>query len=204
MTDNKMRSAIFLDRDGTLIEDRGNLSSTAEVVFFPETVESLRRLQQDYLLFIVSNQSGVGEGLLTVSDVERVNDFVVEQLAAAGVAIMEVYWCPHQRSDDCECIKPKPYFLRQASKHHGVDLSTSVVIGDHPHDVYFADNVGAKGIYVLTGHGRRHCRDLTGDFLVVAGIAEATEWIMSRRGATAVRTGAGETSIPARKRPPIP
>ena len=99
------QSAVFLDRDGTLIEDRGHLRSAADVAFFPDTVASLRLLQQDYLLFIVSNQSGVAEGLLTTEEVEQVNSYVVEQLASAGVAIAEVYWCPHRRSDNCMCIK---------------------------------------------------------------------------------------------------
>lgn len=173
------RPAVFLDRDGTLIEDRGHLRCTADVVFYPETMTSLRLLQQNYLLFIVSNQSGVGQGLLTTQDVEHVNDYVVEQLAAAGVTMTEVYYCPHQRSDNCVCIKPNPHFLQQAAERHNVDLPRSYTIGDHPHDAYLAETVGASGIYLLTGHGRQHCGELTGNFPVVAGIAEATEWIMN-------------------------
>lgn len=170
--------AVFLDRDGTLIEDRGHLRSAADVSFFSETIASLLLLQQDYLLFIVSNQSGVAEGVLTPEDVERVNGYVVEQLARAGVAIAEVYWCPHNRSDDCMCMKPKPYFLQQAADQHNVDLLQSYTIGDHPHDVYLAGKVGARGIYVLSGHGRKHRHELTGRYPVVADIAEATEWIL--------------------------
>lgn len=174
----KCRPAVFLDRDGTLIEDRGHLRCAADVAFFPDTIASLWLLQQDYLLFIVSNQSGVAEGALTSAEVEEVNNHVVEQLASAGVTITAVYWCPHKRSDDCMCIKPNPYFLRRAAEQHDVDLSQSFVIGDHPHDVYLADNVGARGIYVLSGHGRKHRCELNGDHLVVEGIGEAAEWIM--------------------------
>ena len=176
------RPAVFLDRDGTLIEDRGNIRRAADVSFFPDTMASLWLLQQDDLLFIVSNQAGVAEGALTSAEVEEVNNHVVKQLASSGVTITEVYWCPHKRSDNCMCIKPNPYFLCKAAEKHRVDLQRSYVIGDHPCDVKLAENVGARGIYVLTGHGRKHCRELTGNSLVVAGIAEAAEWIMHDQG----------------------
>lgn len=176
------RPAVFLDRDGTLIEDRGHLRHAKDVVFFPETIGALWLLQQDYLLFIVSNQSGVAEGALSAEEVVQVNDYVVEQLADAGVSITEVYWCPHKRSDNCMCIKPNPYFLQRATEQHDVNLLRSYTIGDHPHDVYLAKNVGARGIYVLSGHGRKHCRELTGNHPVVAGIAEAAEWILHDQG----------------------
>ena len=177
-TGSEARPAVFLDRDGTLIEDRGHLRRAADVVFFPDTTEALWLLQQDHLLFIVSNQSGVAEGLLTTEEVEQVNRYVIEQLANAGVTVTEVYWCPHHRSDNCMCIKPNPYFLQRAADQHDVDLPRSYTIGDHPHDVYLAENVGARGIYVLSGHGRKHRYEVNGDHPVVEGIAEAAEWIM--------------------------
>ena len=169
--------AVFLDRDGTLIEDRGHICRPEDVSFFATTFVALRWLQDHFLLFIVSNQSGVAEGKLAAEDVEKVNDHIVARLRNAGVTITAVYWCPHKRSDNCMCIKPNPYFLLRAAEDHHVCLRRSYVIGDHPHDVYLAENVGAQGIYVLTGHGRKHCRELAGDSLVVAGIAEAVEWI---------------------------
>ena len=174
----KTRPAVFLDRDGTLIEDRGHLRSAADVVFFPDTMGALWLLQQDYLLFIVSNQSGVAEGVLSAYEVDQVNGYVVEQLANAGVTVSEVYWCPHKRSDNCTCIKPNPYFLQRAAEKYDVDLSRSYTIGDHPHDVYLAKNAGARGIYVLSGHGQKHHRELIGDHPEVIGIAKAVEWIM--------------------------
>jgi histidinol-phosphate phosphatase family protein len=182
MDKTESRPAVFLDRDGTLIEDCGNIRRPADVSFFPETMASLWLLQQNFLLFIVSNQAGVAEGALTYAEVDDVNDHVVKQLASADVTIAEVYWCPHKRSDNCVCIKPNPYFLRRAAETHRVDLKRSYVIGDHPCDVELAENVGARGAYVLTGHGQKHRRELTGNPLVVAGIAEAAEWIMSDQG----------------------
>ena len=173
-------AAVFLDRDGTLIEDHGNLRYPEEVIFFDSTVQALKKLQERFLLFIVSNQSGVAEGALTVEDVNRVNGHVISKLADAGIQISQVYWCPHKRSDRCQCTKPNPFFLQKAAREYRLNLKGSFAIGDHPHDVYFAESVGAKGVYVLTGHGLKHKNELRGDELVVQGIAEAADWIMDQ------------------------
>ncbi|MBI5686504.1 MAG: HAD-IIIA family hydrolase [Verrucomicrobia bacterium] len=173
--------AIFLDRDGTLIEDRGHLRSTAEVAFFPATVPALRRLQPHFRLFIVTNQPGVSLGEVTMADVQRVNDHVVARLRAAGVEIVAVYCCPHQRSEGCACIKPKPFFMEQAVREHGVDLGHSFTVGDHPHDVHLACNAGATGIFVLTGHGMKHRDELGADDVVAKDIEEAADIILRLR-----------------------
>ncbi len=173
------QAAVFLDRDGTLIEDRGHLRDPDEVVFFADTVDALRRLQAHARLFIVTNQSGVGMGLLTQADADRVNAFVVDRLREAGVHIVAAYCCPHRRDEDCACIKPRPLFLHQAAAEHGLDLRRSFVVGDHPHDVECADNAGATGLYVLTGHGARHRADLRPGATAVPGIREAADWILA-------------------------
>ena len=170
--------AVFLDRDGTLIEDNGSLRSPAEVVFYGATLPALRRLQERFRLFIVTNQSGVAKGELTLDEANQVNAHVVERLRSHGVQIRAVYCCPHQRMDNCVCIKPKPFFLEQAAREHNLDLGRSFVIGDHPHDVELARNVGATGIYVLTGHGLKHRAELRGDAVVAVNIAAAAEWIL--------------------------
>lgn len=174
-----LRPAVFLDRDGTLIEDRGHLARPSEVVFFPDTVPALRRLQETFLLFIVTNQSGVAQGVVTIDEVCQVNAYVCEQLARHSVNVVAVYACPHQRTDGCECIKPKPYFLQMAAKEHGIDLRRSFTVGDHPHDVGLARAVGARGVYVRTGHGERHLEELSTAEVVVPGIREAADWILT-------------------------
>jgi len=154
------RPAVFLDRDGTLIEDRGWLRDPAEVVFFTDTFEALRDLQQMAELFIVTNQSGIARGLLTAADADRVNQFTVERLAAEGIRIRAVYTCPHQREDRCGCMKPEPYFALQAAADFNISPEYSFTVGDHPHDVAMAHRFGGKGIYVLTGHGAKHLAEL--------------------------------------------
>jgi histidinol-phosphate phosphatase family protein len=172
------RPAVFLDRDGTLMEDVGYLGDPERAVLFPDTIPALRRLGDRFLLFIVTNQSGVGKGLIRDDDVRRVNERVRTTLARGGIEIAEVYCCPHQSSDGCVCRKPAPHFGRQAASAHGVDLANSFVVGDHPADVEFAANLGAKGIYVLTGHGAKHRDQVVVPCTVVGGIAAAVEQIL--------------------------
>ena len=174
-----LRPAVFLDRDGTLIEDRGHLSKVSEVVFYPDAIEALQRLQEHFLLFLVTNQSGVARGVITMESVSQVNARVTSHLAEHGVTITDVYVCPHQRSDGCSCIKPNPHFLHKAAAEHNVDLRRSFTIGDHPHDVELARAAGARGVYVRTGHGDKHVAELSPDEIVVAGIGEAADRILT-------------------------
>ena len=172
-------AAVFLDRDGTIIEDRGHLRDPSEVIFFPETFEALQKLQDYFLLFIVTNQVGVAKGIMTAGDVNKVNRYVVAALAEKDVVVTDVYTCMHTRADNCPCIKPKPFFLKKAAACYDIDLSVSFTIGDHPHDIQLAQNAGAHGIYVLSGHGNKHQAEISEGTQVVPGIIQATEKIMS-------------------------
>ena len=177
MSEN-VKIAVFLDRDGTIIEDRGHLRDPSDVVFFPETFEALRKLQEHFVLFIITNQPGVAKGLISRSDVNRINVHLINTLAKAGIKITDIYVCPHSRSDNCVCIKPRPYFVKKAADEYRIDLRRSFVVGDHPHDVQLAGNVGAHGIYLLTGHGRKHLPELPADTDVVDGIMQAAKKII--------------------------
>lgn len=189
----KRTPAVFLDRDGTIIEDRGHLRSPSEVVFFPHIVSALQKLQEHYRLFIVTHQPGIARGLLRVDEVARVNDYIVAELRKHGIVVSEVYCCPHLREDGCVCVKPRPHFLQQAADAYGVDLQESFAVGDHPHDVLLADNAGATGLYVLTGHGAKHRAELPAGKAVVSGIREAAEWILAVRRAR--RRNSGEPGV---------
>ena len=180
MCNTMLRPAVFLDRDGTIIEDRGYLSCLSQVVFFDDTVPALQKLQAHFDLFIVTNQSGVARKLITPEDVVRVNRHVLSHLARSGIRIVETYVCPHARHDDCRCMKPKPYFLRKAETDHQVDLARSFVLGDHPHDVTFGENAGAKGIYLLTGHGEKHLSEVAEGTTIVHDIRDAVELILGK------------------------
>ncbi len=172
------KKAVFLDRDGTIMQDAGYLSNPDQVVFFDDTITVLKQLQNEYELFVVTNQSGISKGLITASDAERINRHIDKFLKDNGIKINEWYVCPHKT---CECKKPKPYFLHKAEKDYDIDLSGSWVIGDHPHDITFADNGGAKGLYVLTGHGARHLDELPHEVPVFHNLTDAAERILGRR-----------------------
>ena len=181
-----MRPALFLDRDGTIIDDLGYLSKKEDVFFFKDTVSSLLLLQKHFALFIVTNQSGVAKGLISGRDVDRVNEYIVNHLAEAGIRILETYVCPHDRSDNCICMKPKPYFIEKAEKNHSIDIKRSFVLGDHPHDVEFGLNAGAGAIYLLSGHGKKHRHELNKNAPIVKGIGEAAKLILEQQIESAV------------------
>lgn len=173
------KAAVFLDRDGTIIHDRGYLKSPAEVSFYEQTFSALQRLQAHFELFIVTNQVGIAEGMLTPAEVEQVNQHVTSVLAAQGVHIRDTYVCPHRGENDCPCRKPKPYFLKQAAARHGIDLTASFTVGDHPCDVLLGTQVGACGVYVCTGHGSKHVSELPAQTPVCADILAAAKHILS-------------------------
>jgi len=177
------RSAIFLDRDGTLIEDVGVLDNPEDIRLFPDTVDALRQLQKRHRLFVVTNQPGIAEGRLTAEQVSAVNNRLNARLRQEGIKIEEWYVCPHTRRDRCQCIKPNPTFLLQAAKDYDLDLRRSFVIGDHPHDVLTGDSAGAFGLYLLTGHGPRHLDELPPDRLVFHTIGDAAAWILKHPNA---------------------
>ena len=179
MSDSK--KAVFLDRDGTIIHDSGYLDSPDRVEFFDDTIPVLKQLQAEYELFIVTNQSGIGKGITSAEEVEVVNRYIDGVLRDNGIEIREWYVCPHTTEDGCECKKPKPFFLSAAAEKYGIRLSASWVIGDHPHDISFADNGGAQGLYVLTGHGAKHLSELPHDVPVFHNLSGAAERILGIR-----------------------
>jgi histidinol-phosphate phosphatase family protein len=175
-----LKPAIFLDRDGTIIQDTGCIGGIDDVVFFSFSFDALRELQKRYLLFIVTNQSCVGLKKVTHEAATRVNDFVLSMLAQNGIAIQQLYCCAHTRDNNCECIKPKPYFLHKAREEFGVDLGASFTVGDHPHDVLFGENAGATGLYVLTGHGEKHKPEVAIGTKCFSNLHAAALWILNQ------------------------
>lgn len=169
--------AVFLDRDGTIIEDVGYVRDPSQVVFVDNAVQALTPLAARFRLFIVTNQSGVAEGALTHAEVDGVHEFILGYLRQFGIHISRVYCCPHRRSDGCGCIKPNVFFLEAAALRYGIDLTRSFVVGDHPHDMELASNAGARGIYVLTGHGEKHRADLRTPCDIAGDIEQAAGMI---------------------------
>jgi L-threonylcarbamoyladenylate synthase len=177
------KAAIFLDRDGTIIEDRGYLTKKEQVCFYPQSFTALKKLQKHFLLFILTNQGGVSQGLQSRSQVDALNEYVVEELAHRGIHITATYCCYHQRSDNCACIKPKNFFPLKAALDYDISLEHSWTMGDHYHDVELGISMGGRGLYVLTGHGEKHKHSLPEDLPHLKDIAEAADYILSNRSA---------------------
>ncbi|MCB8999349.1 MAG: HAD family hydrolase [Bacteroidales bacterium] len=171
-------SALFLDRDGTIIEDRGYLKKADEIVFIPGCFEALRKLQNFFKFFIITNQSGISKGILTEEEVKNVNESLLQKLKAEEILINEIYVCPHRTEDNCHCKKPSPFFINQAKSDYQLNLQSSFILGDHPSDVECGLNAGVKPVYLLSGHGMKHLREVSPGTLVMENIVEAADYIL--------------------------
>ncbi len=172
--------AIFLDRDGTIIDDIGHIKHPSDVVFYPFTFKALKLLQKHFLLFIITNQSGIAKEIITENEANVVNRYIVELLKAKGLVIYDVFCCPHKSEDNCACKKPKTYFIEKARQLYNIDLNQSFIIGDHPSDVQCGLNAGITPIFLLTGHGNKHKNEIKKETLVCNNILEATQYINSK------------------------
>jgi len=175
----KKQAAIFIDRDGTIIQDNGYIDQIEMVDFYPYTLASLQKLQKSYLLFIITNQSGISKGLISEEKVILINQHIEEYLRTNKINITATYYCPHTDQDNCYCKKPSPYFIEQAAKEYALDLSSSYMIGDHPSDVGCGIKAGVTPIYLLSGHGSKHQKELTDNPQICKDLEEATNLILS-------------------------
>lgn len=148
------RPAVFLDRDGTINIDTHYLRRPADVKLIPGAAEAIARLNAAGVpVIVVSNQSGIGRGLITRAEYELVSERVDELLALAGARIDATYICPHAPSATtgdpvCECRKPGTLLFRTAAAEHSIDLVRSTFIGDRWRDVSPALALGARGVLV--------------------------------------------------------
>ena len=153
----ELQATAFLDRDGTLIEERNYLADPDQAVLLPGAAEGLKALMaRGFRLVVVSNQSGVGRGYFTEADAHAVNARVDEMLRAQGVDIAGWYICPHAPEQPCDCRKPFPGMVDQATADFPVDLPSSIMIGDKDIDLQLAANRGMRGFLVTSGHADKH------------------------------------------------
>src|ERR1017187_8767501 len=181
-----MNRAVFLDRDGTIIEERNYLRRVEEVVILPGAAAALARLlKAGFKLFIVSNQSGVGRGYFTRADVDKVNDHLLQALGHERVRFEKVYIAPEAPDAPSRGRKPSPQFLLDARDEFGVDLAQSYMIGDKMIDLECGWNAGVrKCLLVRTGYGaelERASADKLGAAAVVEDLSAAAQWILEHR-----------------------
>ena len=142
--------AVFIDRDGTIMEDTDYCSDPKDVRIFPGVVDALRRLKsRGFKLIITTNQSGIGRGLFTLDQYRAVEAEVLRQLG--DDLIDATYYCPDAPGQHSTCRKPAPGMIVNATRDHPIDLSRSFLIGDKEIDVECAHNAGVRAIRVRTG-----------------------------------------------------
>jgi len=156
-----MRKAAFIDRDGVINEDREYVYKVADFHFIPGSVEALRQLQATgYLLVVITNQSGIARGLYTAEQYQELEAYMRSTLAAEGVSIDAVHYCPHLPDAkiaryrlDCDCRKPRAGMIREAARLLDIDTSHSLLIGDRRADIE-AGRAGGVGRCFLVRSGR--------------------------------------------------
>ena len=150
-----MKKAVFLDRDGVIIEQVAYLSRPEQVALIPGAVEALRLIhRQGDLAVVISNQSGVGRGYFKTTDVDAVHDRIQELLAQSGEKVDEFRYCPHAPDEACSCRKPSPEMILRAAERFGIDVRASLMLGDRMSDLECGVNAGcAKSVLVRTGYG---------------------------------------------------
>jgi D-glycero-D-manno-heptose 1,7-bisphosphate phosphatase len=184
-----MTPAVFLDRDGTLIEEAGYLDRLDRLAMFPFTADAVRLLNRaGWPAIVISNQSGIGRGLVREAFVAEAHAHIADRLSAAGARIDSFFYCPHHPEATvseyrarCDCRKPAPGMLLAAAGQFALDLPRSVVVGDRWEDVEAARAVGARAVLVRTGYGltteANRRPGVTAD-AVVDNLIAAVAWIL--------------------------
>nr|MEE4268488.1 HAD family hydrolase [Candidatus Krumholzibacteria bacterium] len=186
---SRVQPALFLDRDGVVIDDADYLADPEGVRILPGVPEALARARAaGFLLIGVSNQSGIGRGYFTEDDFHQVMTRLDAALAARGVAFDSFHYCPHAPDQDCLCRKPLRGMLNEARKLFSLDLARSWMVGDKASDIAFGRQGGLGAVLVRTGHG------LAEEIRVIdqfdddprVGVADdlpaAVAWILKRQG----------------------
>ncbi|MFP4081329.1 MAG: D-glycero-alpha-D-manno-heptose-1,7-bisphosphate 7-phosphatase [Candidatus Aminicenantes bacterium] len=186
------KRAVFLDRDGTINKDVGYPDSYHLIEIYPYSFEAVRKINLAGLLaIIVTNQSGVGRGLIEEENLEGIHRKLSEEFAEHRAHFDGIYYCPHYLSSsapryrkNCSCRKPFPGMAHQAASDLHIDLSQSYMVGDKVEDILFGLNIKAKPVLVLTGFGQKSLTKLKEKHIqptyVAANLLEAVNWILQK------------------------
>lgn len=152
------KKAVFVDRDGTLIEEVNFLSRVEDLNVFPFTPPAIKRLKDaGFLVIVLTNQSGIGRGIYTTHDMHAVHDAIQAQV---GGLIDAFYFCPHLPDEGCRCRKPNLGMIEAAQADFDIEMEGSWMVGDKNLDVWIAENAGIRSALVMTGYGRKHLPEI--------------------------------------------
>ncbi len=181
--------AVFLDRDGTLVEEAGYLDRLERLVFFPYSVDAVRLLNRaGFAVVIVTNQAGIARGIFKETFVAEAHRHISARLAAGGARIDAFYYCPHHPEAvveayrrSCDCRKPQSGLFTRAASDLDLALEDSFVVGDRWHDLEAGQRVGARGVLVRTGYGKTEEASPKAHVTpsaIVGNVMEAVSWIL--------------------------
>jgi len=167
--------AIFLDRDGTIIEDKGYLDNTREMSLLPGVAKALADLKKaGFLLIVITNQSGIGRGLFSHRIVDQQHQYLQGLLATQNLKIDAFKVCPHAPEEGCNCRKPMPGLLCEAAKECDIDLPSSFMIGDKTSDVQAGKAAGCQTILLTTAETHENDADV-----IMPDLAAASEFVLN-------------------------
>ena len=175
---------VFLDRDGTLNEDAGYITSPDALILFPGVGEAIARLKEGgSRVILVTNQSAIARGLINKDDLHRIHRKLESKLKEDGGWLDGIFYCPHHPDDVCACRKPNPGLVNQATKQFGLNLSRSYLVGDKMIDMQLANRVGSKAVLVTTSeYSQKAVSAMQKKEIQVACVApslcEAVNWII--------------------------
>lgn len=176
-------TAVFVDRDGTLNQDSGYVTSPDQLILFPEVPQAIARLNQlGVLVLMVTNQSAIGRGMMTMEDLANIHGRLAALIRPYGARIDGIFSCPHHPQDDCGCRKPKRGLIDQAVDRFSLDLSKCYLVGDKRIDLEVAQKVAVPGVLVMTSpysKGALQARDEGQVAIehVAETFAQAVDWI---------------------------
>ena len=195
--------AIFLDRDGTLIEEVGHLSRIEDLRIYPEALEAVRKINQSgALTLVITNQSAIARGFLNEEELGDVHASLQEDFRREGARIDGFYYCPHHPAagagtytQECNCRKPQPGMLIRAARELQLEMATSYMIGDRLGDVEAGHRAGCRSLLIKTGYGEGELQVLDqGEVAasleevplqrpdhIAENVLEAVDWIMEQK-----------------------
>ncbi|MEE8638244.1 MAG: D-glycero-beta-D-manno-heptose 1,7-bisphosphate 7-phosphatase [Candidatus Margulisiibacteriota bacterium] len=184
-----MNKAVFLDRDGTIVEDVGYMNSPEQIQFIPGSIEAIKTLNEaGYKVVIISNQAGVARGLVTEDMLQTIDKVLHKGILNGGAHLDGIYYCPHHPEHGvypykqaCECRKPHPGLIKRAYRDLDIDLSQSYMIGDKASDIQAGKGAGTKTVFVTSGRGKEEKKKLKEKPDHVAdNLLEAVKWILGK------------------------
>ena len=147
-----LKKALYLDRDGVINIEKDYLYKIEEFEFMDGIVELIQYYQnRGYLIIVVTNQSGIARGYYSDNDFDKLTKWMIREFKKSGVDIKDVFYCPHhpEISGECDCRKPKPGMLHEASLKYDIDLASSIIIGDKERDIEAGLNAGLREAYLF-------------------------------------------------------